>query len=75
MKSLAISVHMDLDQVCSTFCLPPATSVFSEYETAFIPHTEKPRFNESEGSKDFILYSRGFVIAGALYYKTNYRGT
>jgi hypothetical protein len=24
---------------------------------------EKPRFNKSEGSKDFVLYSRDFVIA------------
>jgi hypothetical protein len=38
-------------------------------------YTEKPRFNKSEGNKDIVLYSRGFVIAGAFYYKTNYRGT
>ena len=38
-------------------------------------HTEKPRFNESEGTKDFVLYSRGFVIAGDFYYKIKYKGT
>jgi hypothetical protein len=26
-------------------------------------YTGKPRFNESEGSKDFVLYSKDFVIA------------
>jgi hypothetical protein len=34
--------------------------------------TEKPRFNESEGAKDLVLYSRGFVIAGAFNYEINY---
>jgi hypothetical protein len=38
-------------------------------------YTLKPRFNESEGTKDFVFYSRDFVIAGAFYYKINYRGT
>jgi hypothetical protein len=36
--------------------------------------TLKPRFNESEGTKDFALYRRGFVIAGAFYYEINYKG-
>jgi len=26
-------------------------------------YTEKPHYNESEGTTDFVLYSRGFVIA------------
>jgi hypothetical protein len=41
------------------------------------PHksfTEKPWYNESDGTKDFVLCSKGFVIAGAIYYKINYRG-
>jgi hypothetical protein len=29
-----------------------------------ISNTEKPRFNESEGTRDFLLYSRSFVITG-----------
>jgi hypothetical protein len=37
--------------------------------------TLKSRFNESEGTKDFVLYSKSFVIAGALYYRIYYRGT
>jgi hypothetical protein len=28
-------------------------------------YTKRPRFNESERTKDLVLYSRGFVIAGA----------
>jgi hypothetical protein len=38
-------------------------------------YTEKPRFKESEGTKDLVLYSRGFVIAGAFSYEINYGGT
>jgi hypothetical protein len=38
-------------------------------------NTGKPQYNESEGTKDFILYSRDFVIAEAFYYRINYRGT
>jgi hypothetical protein len=34
--------------------------------------TGKPQINESEGTKLFVLYSRGFVIAGTFYYKINY---
>jgi hypothetical protein len=37
--------------------------------------TEKPLSNESEGTKDFVLYSRGFVIAGLFNNKNNYSGT
>jgi hypothetical protein len=37
--------------------------------------TEKPRFNESEGTKDSVLSDRDFVIAGAFYFEINYRGT
>jgi hypothetical protein len=33
--------------------------------------TLKPQFNKSEGTKDFILYSTGFVIAGTFYHKSN----
>jgi hypothetical protein len=43
--------------------------------TLIIMDTEKPRYNKSEGTKDFVLYSRGFVIAGAFYYRINYRRT
>jgi hypothetical protein len=43
--------------------------------TLIIMDTEKPRYNKSEGTKDFVLYSRGFVIAGAFYYRINYRKT
>jgi hypothetical protein len=39
-------------------------------------HTEKPRFKKSEWTKDFVLYIRGFVIAGAFYYYSiNHRWT
>jgi hypothetical protein len=38
-------------------------------------HTLKPWFNKSEGTKDFVFYSRGFVIAEAFYYRIKYRGT
>jgi hypothetical protein len=34
-----------------------------------ITNTEKPRYNESEGTKNCVLYSRGFVIAVAFYNK------
>jgi hypothetical protein len=37
-------------------------------------YTEKPQYNKSEGTKDFVLYSRGFVITGDFYYEINYRG-
>jgi hypothetical protein len=37
--------------------------------------TGKPQYNESEETKDFVLYSKDFVIAGAFYYKINYRGS
>jgi hypothetical protein len=40
-----------------------------------IGYTGKPRFNESEGTKDFVLYSRGFVINGTFYYRINYKET
>ena len=40
-----------------------------------ILYTGKPQYNKSEGTKDFVLYSRDFVIAGAFYYRINYRGT
>jgi hypothetical protein len=40
-----------------------------------IMNTEKPRYNESEGTKGFVLYSRDFVVEGYLNYKINYRGT
>jgi hypothetical protein len=50
--------------------------------TMFDNNTEKPRYNESEGTKgfvlysrDFVIYSRDFVIAGYLYYEINYRRT
>jgi hypothetical protein len=29
--------------------------------------TLKPQYNESEGTKDSVLYSRGFVIAGVFF--------
>jgi hypothetical protein len=35
--------------------------------------TLKPRFNKSEGIKDFAIYSRVFAITGDLYYEMNYR--
>jgi hypothetical protein len=36
----------------------------------FVFHgTLKPRFNKSEGTKDFVLYSKGFVSAGAFHRK------
>jgi hypothetical protein len=35
--------------------------------------TLNPRFNESEGTKDFVLYTRGFVVGVAFYYEINYR--
>jgi hypothetical protein len=34
----------------------------------FIGYRGKPRFNESGGTKDFVLQGRGFVIAGTFYY-------
>jgi hypothetical protein len=37
--------------------------------------TGKPRFNESEGTKDFVLYSKSFVIGRVFYYRFHYRGT
>jgi hypothetical protein len=37
--------------------------------------TLKHRFNESEGTKDSVLCSRDFVIAGVLYFRINYRET
>jgi hypothetical protein len=40
-----------------------------------ILYTGKPQYNESEGTKDFFIYSRDFVIAGAFSYRINYRGT
>jgi hypothetical protein len=41
----------------------------------FRTNTEKPRSNKSEWTKYFVLYIRGFVIAGAFYYQTNKRQT
>jgi hypothetical protein len=38
-------------------------------------YTSKPRFNKSEGTKDFVLYIRDFFIAGTFYYKIRYGGT
>jgi hypothetical protein len=49
--------------------------LFIDLTTAGLKITEKPQYNESEGTKDFVLYSRGFVIAGTFYYRINYRGT
>jgi hypothetical protein len=37
--------------------------------------TGKPRFNKYEETKDFVFYSRDFVIAGDFYFIINYRGT
>jgi hypothetical protein len=36
--------------------------------------TLKTHFNESEGTKDFVLYSRCFVIAGLFFMKLNRKG-
>jgi hypothetical protein len=38
-------------------------------------NTENCRFNKFEETKDFVFYSRDFVIAGAFYYKINDRRT
>jgi hypothetical protein len=35
--------------------------------------TKKPRFKKFEETKDFLLYSKRFVIVGAFYYEINYR--
>jgi hypothetical protein len=64
-----LKLHPNYTQTHST------TLVYSDIALLLIIHTEKPRFNESEGTKDFVLYSRGFVIPGAFYYKINYRGS
>jgi hypothetical protein len=65
----------------SGYPLPLLLIVFNDseawhqlYEYHF-GYTEKPQYNESEGTKEFVLYSRGFVIAGVFNNKINYRGT
>jgi hypothetical protein len=49
--------------------------VKDENKDEIFVNTEKPRFNESEWTKDLVLYSRGFVIAGAFKYEIDYGGT
>lgn len=43
--------------------------------TTITATTGKPQFNESEGTNNFVLYNRDFVITGDFYYSINYRET
>jgi hypothetical protein len=43
-------------------------------EKTFFCITGKPQYNKSKETKDFVLYSRNFVIAEGFYYRINYRG-
>jgi hypothetical protein len=53
-----------------TFSVPcplPTIMVLSTMiNNVFIFRIGKPRFNESEGTKDFVIYSMNFVIAGSI---------
>jgi hypothetical protein len=50
---------------------PSSTSLNTPRRTPALRNTGKPRLNEYEGTKDFVLYSRDFVIAGLIYNKLN----